>query len=90
MRDVKTNGRRLAGAFASREDQMARAIDALIYEQLGEEFEDDPEQNEIPIGSFEDLVTDEECRENFFMEHKIVPKYVKPYDFKTDRPIATK
>lgn len=90
MKGHKTKEGCLADTPASKEEQMARAIDALIYEVLDDELEDDFIPAEVPIGLYEDLETDEEYREIFYMEHRVQPRYLRPYDFKTDRPIAKK
>jgi hypothetical protein len=87
----KTEVKLGANASTLEKVEKARALVNALDELLGVEFDDDDlDLIEIPVGDYEDLVTDERYREDYYMEHKIMPKYLKPYDFKADRPIATK
>lgn len=90
MQYSKARRKRLADASTLKEVEVARAIENALNELLGVELDDDLDLNEIPVGSYEDFDTDERYREDYFSEHKVEPKYVKPFDFTTDRPIASR
>lgn len=90
MQYSKAKRKRLADVSALKKAEVARAIENALNELLGVELDDDSERLEIPVGSYEDFDTDERYREDYYMEHKIEPKYLKPFDFRTDKPIASR
>ena len=81
--DTKTKGKCRAGTIASNEESMAKAVNAAItrYNELDKKYPINPTPFETIGGNYEDLDTEERLFEDFYMEHRVNPRYRKPYSF---------